>query len=576
MNKKTILISSVLIIAGGCASEQPSIKNISDKPVGIVVSIEKYATEIGGQILRDGGNAIDAAVAVGFALSVTNPRAGNIGGGGFMVLRLSDGTKTTIDYREKAPLASTRNMYLDSSGKHIVDLSQEGYLSVGVPGSVAGMLYALDKYGTFPISKVLQPAIFLAKNGIVVDSLLAISIEEKMELFLKYPPTAEIFLKESLPYEVGDTLYQLDLAETLERIKVDGVRGFYEGLTAEYFESTMQKYGGIITKEDLINYQAVERKPVIGTYRGYDIISMPPPSSGGIVMLEILNILENFDFSVMERNSLPFIIYFAEAAKYAFADRATYLGDMDYYHVPMTVLTSKEYASSLAMEMKEGGVIAADDIRYDNDAFIDSLENLLNNEPTETTHYSVIDKWGNAVAVSTTLNSYYGSKVIVEGAGFILNNEMDDFAAKVGSPNLFGLIHGEANIIAPGKRMLSSMTPTIVEKDGEVVLITGSPGGSRIISTVTQVLINYIDYKMNPKEAVKSPRVHHQWIPYVLKYEKNGLNSKLITLLEKSGYIMEQTGFMGSAQTIGKEHLSGLMVPAPDDRKAGYSAVISE
>jgi len=573
---RQIFITVAIFIIGGCSYEQSAKKAISENPVGIVVSIEKYATEIGGQILKEGGNAIDAAAALGFALAVTNPRAGNIGGGGFMVLRLADGTRTTIDYREKAPLASSRDMYIDSSGMHIKELSQEGYLSVGVPGSVAGMLYALDKYGTFPVSKVLHPAISLAKNGIVVDSLLANSMNEKLESFMRYPSTAEIFVKDSLPYLIGDTLYQEDLAGTLERIKNNGAKGFYDGITADYFESTMKKYGGIITKKDLLNYKPVERKPVIGNYRGYDIISMPPPSSGGVVMLETLNILENFDLSTIERNSLSFVNIFAEAAKYAFADRAKYLGDMDFYPVPVSSLTSKDYALRLASDIKKGEVSTVDNLHRGNSAFIDSLENLLKHEPAQTTHFSIIDKWGNAVAVTTTLNSFFGSKVIVEGAGFFLNNEMDDFSAKIGSPNLYGLIHGEANSIAPGKRMLSSMTPTIVEKNGEVVLITGSPGGSRIITSVTQVLINYIDYKMDPKDAVKTPRVHHQWIPDLLKYEEGSLNAELISRLETLGYILEQISSMGSTHTIGKQHSSGLMVAAPDMRRAGYAVIVSE
>ena len=576
MRRKIINLVAIIFIIGSCSYEQTSKKITSDKPVGIVVSIEKNATKIGGQILKEGGNAVDAAVAVGFALAVTNPRAGNIGGGGFMVMRLSDGTKTTIDYREKAPLASSREMYLDSAGEPVEELSQEGYLSAGVPGSVAGMLYALEKYGTFPISKVLQPAILLAKNGVVIDSLLAGSMNEKSKSFKKYPSTAKIFLKDSLPYEIGDTLFQLDLAGTLERIMINGVKGFYGGVTADYLESTMQKNGGIITKEDLLKYHPVERKPVIGNYRGFEVISMPPPSSGGIVMIETLNILEYFDISSMERNSLSFINYFTEAAKYAFADRASYLGDIDYYHVPVTALISKEYAAFLKERIIEGGIISGADIHHDNDAYLDSLELLLRNEPTETTHYSVIDKWGNAVSVTTTLNSFFGSKVIVDGAGFFLNNEMDDFSAKTGTPNLYGLIHGEANSIAPGKRMLSSMTPTIVEKDGKVVLITGSPGGSRIISTTTQVLINYIDFKMEPTEAVGAPRIHHQWIPDLLKYEKGGLDDNLIFQLESLGYTLEQRRFIGSAQTIGRLHSSGLMIPAPDYRRAGFSVVINE
>ena len=572
--KSKISYFLILFSLLGCTGQKPSVQS-EPKPFGVVVTVDKYATEVGKKILQEGGNAIDAAVGVGFTLAVTYPRAGNLGGGGFMVLRLKDGRKTSIDYREKAPQRSSRDMYLDSDGNHITQLSEEGYLSVGVPGSVAGMLYALENYGSMSIEDVLMPSYLLALEGFEVDSNFAASLHERIAVFRKYTSTANIFLKDSVTtYEEGDLFRQTDLAETIDRIIKFGGAGFYDGLTAELFESTMKKYGGIISKVDLFSYEAIEREPLVGNYRGYDIISMPPPSSGGVVMIEMLNILEEFEPHTVVPLTSAYIKTYVEASKYAFADRAEQLGDTDFYPVPVNALISKEYAKTIVDKIGINSVTPSDKILHQNKAWLDSVETLIKNEGIETTHYCIIDKWGNAASVTTTLNSYYGSKVVVEGAGFLLNNEMDDFAAKIGSPNMFGLVHGEANAIEPNKRMLSSMSPTIVEKDGEVVLITGSPGGSRIISAVTQIILYYIDFVMEPDEAVIQPRVHHQWLPDILYYESGALSDSMIFDLEKMGYDLKKRKAIGNTHLIGRSHSSGIMIPIPDMRRGGHGAIV--
>ena len=572
--KHQIMCLIIVIAISGCSSQKHSLY-VESQSFGIVVSFDKYATEVGKKILEDGGNAIDASVGVGFALAVTHPGAGNLGGGGFMVLRLKDGSRTSIDYREKAPQKASRDMYLDSKGNHLTHLSQEGYLSVGVPGSVAGMLFALEKYGTMSIEQVLKPSYKLAIEGFRVDARFSTLLTFFKDELSKYPSTADIFLKDSLTaYEEGDIFRQPDLAATIDRIIKQGNAGFYSGRTAELFVSTMKKYGGLITKEDLMSYKPVEREPIIGNYRGYDIISMPPSSSGGVILIELLNILEEFDLSSTEPLDLAYLKLYVEASKFAFADRAEYLGDMDFYPVPINKLISKEYARTIVNKIKMNGMTPSDEILHQNKAWLDSVESMIINESSETTHYSVIDQWGNAAAVTTTINSIYGSKVIVEGAGFLLNNEMDDFAAKPGSPNIYGLVHGEANSIEPNKRMLSSMSPTIVEKDGEVVLVTGAPGGSGIISAVAQTIIYYIDFGMEPDKAVELPRVHHQWLPDILFYEPNALDSLMIIDLEKLGYNLEIRRGVGNIQLIGKSHSSNLLTPAPDKRLGGYGVVV--
>jgi len=572
--KHKIMCLIIVISISGCSKRKHSLY-VESQSFGIVVSETKFATEVGKKILEDGGNAIDASVGVGFALAVTYPEAGNLGGGGFMVLRLKDGSRTSIDYREKAPQKASRDMYLDSDGNHLTQLSQEGYLSVGVPGSVAGMLFALEKYGTMSIEQVLKPSYKLAKEGFRVDAKFASMLEFLKDELSKYPSTADIFLKDSLTaYEEGDIFKQPDLAATIDRIIKQGTAGFYSGLTAELFVSTMNKYGGIISKEDLMSYKPVEREPIIGSYRGYDIISMPPSSSGGVVLIELLNILEEFDLSSTKPLSTAYLKLYVEASKFAYADRAEHLGDMDFYPVPISKLISKEYARTIANKIKINGITPSNEILHQNEAWLDSAEIDILNESSETTHYSVIDQWGNAVAVTTTINSLYGSKVIVEGAGFLLNNEMDDFAVKPGSPNIYGLVHGVANSIEPNKRMLSSLSPTIVVKDGETVLVTGARGGTAIISAVAQNIIYYIDFGMEPDIAIEQPRVHHQWLPDILYYEPGALDSLVISDLEKLGYNLRIKTRVGNIQLIGKSHSSKLLTPAPDKRKGGYGVVV--
>ena len=424
----------------------------------MVVSTSSYASKVGVEILKKGGNAIDAAVAVGFALAVTYPSAGNIGGGGFMVIHLADGKNITLDYREKAPLSAHKDMYLNEVGDFVPELSQQGTTSAGVPGSVAGLIYALENYGTLSLAEVIQPAIDLAKNGWRLERRDSIYFSNNFPLFEKYPSSKKIFTKNGDLYRVGDLFVQPDLAWTLEQIKEKGRDGFYKGKVAELLVKQVSSLGGYITLEDLEKYQPVERAPVIGTYRGYEIISMPPPSSGGIALVELLNILENYDLSNEDWGSSKYIHHIVEAMKYVYADRTYHLGDADFYPVPEDHLTSKEYAKTIfeRIEAAKNRAVPSSEIK--------SLDVAQIYESTETTHYSVYDSFGNAVSTTTTINSSFGSGIVVEGAGFLLNNEMDDFSGKPGVMNQFGLLGTEANSIQPEKRMLSSMTPTIIIK----------------------------------------------------------------------------------------------------------------
>jgi gamma-glutamyltranspeptidase/glutathione hydrolase len=494
---------------------------------GMVVSASKIASKVGVEILKAGGNAVDAAVAVGFALAVTYPYAGNIGGGGFMVIHLQDGTNTTIDFRERAPFTAYRNMYLNKDGNVIENMSLEGAASVGVPGSVAGLIYALEKYGTMKLAKVIQPAIDLAENGWALESQDAESFYKFLEVFSKYPSSLKIFTYNGVPYKEGDLFKQPDLAWTLNQIRDKGVDGFYKGKVSDLFVQQMMDMGGFMTHADLEKYYPVEREPIVGRYREYKIISMAPPSSGGIALIQLLNILENFDIEKDEWGSSRYIHRLVEAMKYVFADRTYHLGDADFYPVPVNRLISKEYAKTIFDKIGENAVPSIQIYEGDTLIFIES---------TETTHYSVYDSSGNAVSVSTTLNSAFGSKVVVEGAGFLLNNEMNDFSEKPGVPNQFGLLGTNANAIEPGKRMLSSMTPTIVLKDNKPFLILGSPGGSMIITTVLQVIMNCIDFNMNIQEAVAAPRIHHQWMPDKIYFEKFAINKDAMENLVKMGY----------------------------------------
>ncbi|GAB5521190.1 MAG: gamma-glutamyltransferase [Rhodothermales bacterium] len=518
---------------------------------GMVVSAHIEASKAGVEVLKQGGNAIDAAVATGFALAVTYPVAGNVGGGGFMVIREADGTARSYDYREKAPAAAHRDMYLDENGDAVAMLSRRGYLASGVPGAVAGMLKAHAAHGTLPLRDVLAPAVRLAAEGFVLTERHADRFNAYYGVFSEFESTAKYFTKPDTTqqYEAGEVFKQPDLADVLRRIQREGHDGFYKGKTADLIVAEMERGGGLITHADLAAYQAVEREPVTGTYRGHKIISMHPPSSGGVALMQLLNAVEPYDLSTMGFNSSATVHLMGEAMRRAYADRAEWLGDPDFFPVPIAELTSKAYTTQRMLDF--------------NPYRADTSEHLAHGNPyahesTETTHYSVVDAEGNAVSVTTTINGGFGSMVVVDGAGFFLNNEMDDFSAKPGVPNMFGLVGNEANAIEPGKRMLSSMTPTIVEDaDGRLLMVIGTPGGSTIITTVFQVILNVIDHGMNIQEAIAAPRVHHQWLPDVLLYERDGLAQDVITNLELRGWTLrERGGTSGRADGIVVEYFT--------------------
>lgn len=508
---------------------------------GMVASEQELATQIGVDILKQGGNAVDAAVAVGFALAVVLPNAGNIGGGGFMVLHdAKSGENFTVDFREMAPIKATRDMYLDDKGNVVDGKSLYTHFAVGVPGTVAGMEYALKKWGSLPLEKILEPSIKLAEEGFVVSGALASTLKEETETLGKWESSKKIFFKDGRPLMAGERLVQTDLANSLRQIAKEGSKAFYEGDIAKKIVAEMEKHNGLITLDDMKGYQAVERKPITGEYRGYKIVTMPPPSSGGIHLVQILNMLENYPLNEFGSNSAKTIHHLAETMKLAYADRSEYLGDPDFVKVPAKGLTSKEYAKSLIQGIDEEKARAASDIKpgqpqpYESD---------------QTTHYSVMDKEGNAVAVTYTLNLNFGSGIVAEGTGILLNNEMDDFSAKPGVANAFGLIGGDANAIEGKKRPLSSMTPTLVLKEDKPWLVTGSPGGARIITTVLQSILNTVDHGMNPAEAIVTPRVHHQWLPDELRIEE-GISPDTLKLLEQKGHKINVKAPMGRIQII--------------------------
>lgn len=529
---------------------------------GMVVSASVLATKVGVQILKKGGNAIDAAVAVGFALAVTYPSAGNLGGGGFMVIHLSDGRNVTIDYREKAPLKSSLMMYKNRSGELDIKKIQEGILSVGVPGSVAGLIYALEKYGTMNLSEVIQPAINLAEDGFPLEYRIAQSIQSTLTDFKKYESSLKVFSKNGLPYNEGEIFKQPDLAFTLKEIKNKGRDGFYKGKVAEFIVKQSEKLGGIITYEDLEVYQPIERAPVTGKYRDYEIISMGPPSAGGIGLIQMLNILENYSFKEIGWGSSKYYHTIVEAMKLAYADRSYHIGDADFYQVPVNWLTSKNYAKELFSKINDRAT-PSEEIIYGNPK--------LYLESQETTHYSVYDAKGNAVSTTTTINSAYGSKIVVDGAGFLLNNEMDDFSIKPGIANQFGLLGSKANEMLPGKRMLSSMTPTIILKDGVPYLILGSPGGSTIPTVVLQVILNCIDFNMDILKAISQPRIHHQWLPDKIDYEEFGLASDVIENLKSFGHKIGEIKSLGRVEGILIDHSSKIIYGATDPRGFGLA-----
>jgi gamma-glutamyltranspeptidase/glutathione hydrolase len=527
---------------------------------GMVVSASSIASNVGTNILKKGGNAIDAAVATGFALAVTYPAAGNIGGGGFMLIHLANGKNTTLDFRETAPLKSSRNMFLDSLGKFLPELSQKGWLASGVPGTVAGLVYALEKYGTMKLEDVMQPAIDLAKNGFFLDYRLTNSINSENEAFKGIEASKKIFTKDGEKLQIGDFLIQTDLAKTFELISKNGANEFYNGIIAEKFIEESGKNNGIFTLEDFSRYKVIERDPLIGNFKGYEIVTVPPPSSGGICLVEVLNTLEHFTFTKEEWGSSRYIHTLVEILKQVYADRAEHIGDSDFYPVPVNYLISKEYAEIIKNKVGEN---ARPSIEFH------SAEIPRHKEKEETTHFSVADRLGNTVSTTYTLNGSYGNKIVVDGLGFLLNNEMDDFSAKPGAPNMFGLIGGEANAIQPQKRMLSSMTPTIVLKDGKPILVVGSPGGSTIITSVLQVLVNILDFKMNVYEAINVPRVHHQLFPDQIDYEPFGLTEDVKQNLVSRGQKIGIERYLGRVEAIYIDHTKNCFFGTSDPRGFG-------
>ena len=532
---------------------------------GMVASVDAAATRVGVSVLKQGGNAVDAAVAVGYALAVTHPQAGNLGGGGFMLIRLKDGRTTAIDFREMAPAAASRDMFLDAQGNPDGKKSLTSHLASVTPGTVAGLSMALEKYGTMPLDKVIAPAITLAKEGFIVNDALADDLKTYgSEVLPQHANSKAIFWKDGEPLKKGERLVQANLAKSLTLIAKEGPDAFYKGAIADQIADEMKKNGGLISKADLAAYRAVERQPVSGDYRGYQVYSMPPPSSGGIHIIEILNILSQFDMHQYGFGSADAMQLMAEAEKRAYADRSEYLGDPDFVKVPWQALTSKEYAKSLAAEIDINKAKPSSEIRPGK---------LAPYESNQTTHFSVVDKAGNAVAVTYTLNTTFGTGIVAGNTGIIMNNEMDDFSAKPGVPNVYGLVGGEANAVGPKKRPLSSMSPTIVVKNGQTWLVTGSPGGSRIITTVLQMVVNTIDFGMNVAEATSAPRFHHQWLPDELRVEK-GFSPDTLKLLAQKGQKVVVKPAMGSTQSImiGPDGmLYGASDPRTvDDLTAGY------
>ncbi|WP_110648443.1 gamma-glutamyltransferase [Salinicola peritrichatus] len=509
---------------------------------GMVATSHYLASQIAHDVLADGGNAVDAAVTAGFALAVTQPRSGNIGGGGFMLISdEKSGKVIAIDYREKAPSKAYETMFQDEDGNAVPELSRYTHNASGVPGTVAGLALALDKYGTLSLAEALAPAIKLADEGFVIPPRFAEGIRDARERLEKWDSTRKVFFKpDGSLYRAGERFRQPDLAATLKRIAEHGPREFYEGETAKLIVAEMHKHDALMSAEDLASYQPTIREPVHGTYRGYDVYAMSPPSSGGAHIVQMLNILEGYDIGAMGFNSARTIHVMSEAMKRAYADRAEYLGDTDFIDVPLEGITSKAYADELRSQIDLDRATPSSEI---------AAGNPLPYESNETTHFSIADDSGLAVSNTYTINFSYGSGIVVDGAGFLLNNEMDDFSAKPGTPNAYGLIGGEANKIEPEKRMLSSMTPTIVKKDGKNFLITGSPGGSRIITTTLQVVMNVIDHGMNIQSAVSAPRIHDQWLPDEIRIE-DGISPDTVALLEAMGHKVSRQEAMGAAQSI--------------------------
>lgn len=564
MNTLKILLLFTLVLLFSCktAPVEPPYK-IEKQLItenAMVVTAHPLASDVGVQILKDGGNAVDAAIAVNFALAVVYPRAGNIGGGGFMIVRTKNGESTALDFREKAPKSASRDMYLDKEGNVVEGLSRSGALAVGVPGAVDGMVKAHQKFGKLPWKQLVEPSILLARDGYLLTQPEAETLNKFQEEFKKYNRHKTVFQQQT--WKIRDKIVQSELATTLELIRDNKEAGFYEGPVADKLVAEVQAGKGIITKEDLKAYEAVWRKPIYFNYDNYRLISMPPPSSGGIALAQMLAMLEPYPLDKYGFQSTKSVHLITEAERRAYADRAEHLGDSDFYKVPRNQLIDEQY---LLQRMK-----SFDPAKASVSESVEAGKMLAESE--ETTHFSIVDKEGNAVSLTTTLNSNFGSKTVVQGAGFFLNNEMDDFSAKPGVPNLYGLVGNEANAIAPEKRMLSSMTPTIIEKDKELFLVVGTPGGSTIITSVLQVFLNLVEYDLGLKEAVHNKRFHHQWLPDQLFIEKGSLSEKVVGELEKMGHQVKERGSIGRVEAILKSNnkLEGVADNRGDDDASGY------
>lgn len=560
--RKSLVILPILILLLQNLSLAQNAGTLITAKNGMVVSASDEASKAGVEILKKGGNAIDAAVAVGFTLAVTYPAAGNIGGGMYMVIRLANGKTTTIDAREAAPNAAHRDMYLDPVGKFLQDKSLIGPLAAGVPGTVDGLLKALSLHGKLKREVVMKPAISLAENGFPLHKRAAALFESNLKNFERFPSSMNVFSKSGGAYAEKEVWKQPDLAQTLKLIREQGREGFYKGSVAEKIVAQMKRGGGLITLEDLRRYVSLVYEPVIGTYKGYEVISVAPSSSGGISLVQMLNILEQYDLKKWGHNSFEAVQHITEAIKYVYADRAKYLGDPDFTKVPMAWLTSKEYAASIRAKIIDGKATPSAEIQA----------GVAPAEGKHTTHYSVVDKWGNAVSVTTTINSVFGSKCVVDGAGFLLNNEMDDFSAKPGVANQYGLIGSEANAIAPGKRMLSSMTPTILTKDGKLFMLVGTPGGSMIITNVLQTILNVIEFGMNAADAVRAKRFHHQWLPDELEFEKDAFTPDTKKRLHVAGYDLHEVGPICRVEMITIDAKKKILSGCSDPR--GYGSAI--